>query len=62
MTYETIRVEKTHDGRVATVTVSRPDALNALNRTVLEELYAAATSLAVASPPTGTKICEARKR
>lgn len=43
-TYQTLNVSV--DNRVARVTVNRPEALNALNRTVLEELQAAFRSLA----------------
>jgi enoyl-CoA hydratase len=42
MSYETIKVEA---GTVATVTIDRPKALNALSRQVLEELGAAIKSL-----------------
>lgn len=42
---ETVEIEATHDGRVARVTVNRPDALNALNRQVLEDLHLAATRI-----------------
>ncbi len=38
-TYETILIEKT--GRIATVTISRPDSLNALNRQVMADIVAA---------------------
>lgn len=36
MTYETLRVEKA--ARIATITINRPDSLNALNSTVVAEL------------------------
>lgn len=38
MTYQTLQFQVT--GNIARVTVNRPDALNALNKTVLEELLA----------------------
>ncbi|WP_072314941.1 enoyl-CoA hydratase-related protein [Agrococcus sp. Marseille-P2731] len=41
--YETIRVERS--GRVAWITLDRPDALNALNTQLMQELVAAATEL-----------------
>ena len=41
--YETINVEKT--GRVATITISRPKALNALNKTVMAEMESAAQAI-----------------
>jgi enoyl-CoA hydratase len=41
--YNTIDV--THDGPRSTIEVQRPDKLNALNKTVLEELESAATDL-----------------
>ncbi|MGN6325548.1 enoyl-CoA hydratase [Pseudolysinimonas sp.] len=43
MTYETLRVER--DGRVATVTLNRPDALNALNTMLVTELLDALEEL-----------------
>ena len=43
MTYETLLVEST--GKITTITVNRPDALNALNATVLSEIYDVATKL-----------------
>ena len=43
MSYETLLLER-RDG-VATITVNRPDALNALNPTVLHDIAAAATEL-----------------
>ncbi|MGV0633217.1 enoyl-CoA hydratase [Mycolicibacillus trivialis] len=42
-TYETILVER--DGRVATITLNRPKALNALNSQVMAEVTGAATEL-----------------
>lgn len=44
-TLETVEITPTLDGKVARVTVSRPDALNALNRQVLEDLHTAAETL-----------------
>jgi enoyl-CoA hydratase len=44
MTYETLLVEE-RDG-ITTITVNRPDALNALNATVLAELDAVTTAIA----------------
>ncbi|MFY2561246.1 enoyl-CoA hydratase/isomerase family protein [Corallococcus terminator] len=43
MTYENIRLE--HDGAVATLTIDRPKALNALNNKTLQEFEAALKSL-----------------
>jgi len=43
------------DGRVATVTVNRPDVLNALNTTLLEELLATLTDLG-ADPGVGVLV------
>jgi enoyl-CoA hydratase len=43
MTYETITVER--DDRVATITLNRPKALNALNTQVMHELTTAAAEL-----------------
>lgn len=43
MTYQTILVTRTD--RVATITLNRPEALNALNSTVMAEVTAAATDL-----------------
>ncbi|NVJ28486.1 enoyl-CoA hydratase/isomerase family protein [Myxococcus sp. AM011] len=43
MTYENIRLE--HDGAVATLTIDRPKALNALNNKTLQEFEAAVKSL-----------------
>jgi enoyl-CoA hydratase len=42
-THETIKLEK--DGAVATITLNRPDKLNALNEALLAELGAAVTEL-----------------
>ncbi len=42
MTYDTILVE--HDGRVATITLNRPQALNALNSQMMTEVTKAATT------------------
>ena len=39
-------VEVTHDGRVGTLTINRPDKLNALSQEVLSDLSAAVESLA----------------
>jgi enoyl-CoA hydratase len=50
MTYETLLVEE-HDG-ITTITVNRPDALNALDATVLAELDAATTAIAGARATT----------
>lgn len=47
MTYETLLVE-TSD-RITTVTVNRPDALNALNATVLTEIYDVASKISDAN-------------
>src|SRR5687767_14392247 len=44
MTYETLLVDE-RDG-ITTITVNRPDALNALNATVLGELDAVTTAIA----------------
>ncbi|QSQ15615.1 enoyl-CoA hydratase-related protein [Myxococcus landrumensis] len=43
MAYENIRLE--HDGAVATLTIDRPKALNALNNKTLQEIEAAVRSL-----------------
>ncbi|MDA2892679.1 enoyl-CoA hydratase [Mycolicibacterium sp. BiH015] len=43
MTYETILVDR--DGRVATITLNRPKALNALNSQVMSEVTTAAAEL-----------------
>jgi len=43
MEFETIRVET--DGHLATITINRPKALNALNSTVLDELLVAVREL-----------------
>lgn len=43
MTYENIQV--TREGRVATITLNRPKALNALNRALMEEFVEAAETL-----------------
>ncbi|NTX53297.1 enoyl-CoA hydratase-related protein [Myxococcus sp. CA039A] len=43
MTYENIRLE--HEGAVATLTIDRPKALNALNNKTLQEFEAAVKSL-----------------
>ncbi|MBS9535659.1 enoyl-CoA hydratase [Mycobacterium sp. M1] len=43
MAYETILVER--DGRVATITLNRPEALNALNSQVMAEVTTAAAEL-----------------
>ena len=43
MTYETILVDR--DGRVATITLNRPKALNALNSQVMAEVTTAAAEL-----------------
>lgn len=43
MTYETILVER--EGRVGTITLNRPQALNALNSQVMHEVIGAATEL-----------------
>ncbi|HEU4363230.1 MAG TPA: enoyl-CoA hydratase [Mycobacterium sp.] len=43
MTYETILVDR--DGRVGTITLNRPQALNALNSQVMHEVTSAATEL-----------------
>ncbi|MFY1827536.1 enoyl-CoA hydratase/isomerase family protein [Myxococcus fulvus] len=43
MTYENLRLE--HDGAVATLTIDRPKALNALNNKTLQEFEAAVRSL-----------------
>src|SRR5262245_6663759 len=43
--FETIRVERDTDPAVAVVTFDRPQVLNALNRTMLEELDRATTEL-----------------
>jgi enoyl-CoA hydratase len=45
MTYSTLLFELAEDG-IATVTVNRPDKLNALNATVISELAAAAARIA----------------
>ncbi|MBZ4410613.1 enoyl-CoA hydratase/isomerase family protein [Myxococcus sp. XM-1-1-1] len=45
MTYENLRLE--HDGAVATLTIDRPKALNALNNKTLQEFEAAVRSLGV---------------
>jgi enoyl-CoA hydratase/carnithine racemase len=36
-TYETLEYEKTHDGRVATIWLNRPDVLNCVNSTLARE-------------------------
>ena len=38
MSYETILYEADHESRVATITLNRPDRLNAFNRTMCEEV------------------------
>ena len=43
MTYQTVTVERAH--QVATLTLNRPDAYNALNVTLGRELFAAALEL-----------------
>ena len=43
MSYETILVER--DGRVGTITLNRPQALNALNSQVMNEVTTAAAEL-----------------
>ncbi|MEO6792197.1 MAG: enoyl-CoA hydratase [Mycobacterium sp.] len=43
MTYETILVDR--DGRVATITLNRPQALNALNSQVMQDVTTAAAEL-----------------
>src|SRR5690349_3763595 len=45
MDYTTILVERDQTAPIATVTVNRPDKLNALNSTVLRELSAAFAEL-----------------
>ena len=45
MSYETILVER--DGRVGTITLNRPKALNALNSQVMNEVTTAAAMAAV---------------
>ena len=43
MTYETLRIE--HESGIATVTLNRPDAANAINLPLARELHDAATNL-----------------
>jgi enoyl-CoA hydratase len=57
--YETILV--TRDGRVATVTLNRPKALNALNTTVMNEVVAAAAALD-ADPEVGAIVLTGNER
>ncbi len=45
MDYTTILVEREAEGKIAVVTVNRPEKLNALNMTVLQELKAAFAEL-----------------
>lgn len=40
--FETVELTSDRDGQVATITVNRPDALNALNGQVLKDLHSAA--------------------
>lgn len=47
MGYETILYEKDQDDKFATITINRPDKLNAMNKTVIREMDAA-LSLAIA--------------
>src|SRR4051812_18491629 len=45
MSYETVIVEHEEGAAIARVTINRPEALNALNARVLEELYTALEQL-----------------
>ncbi len=45
-TYETVQIEHSHNGRIATITMNRPEVHNALNSQLLYDLKAAFAELA----------------